>query len=474
MAWRKTGLMLMSAAFLASALIQFALGLVMAAMLGPAEFGLYALAFAASVIGQTLVFEWIRLSITRYQGSGASVSARLGMILLALMALMLALAAAVFLLAGEKRVLLALTLAASALWGLAECRGATLRARFAEKSYAGLLSLRAMALILLMPLAAWFRPQAEFVLGAQMLAVLAALVLHRLAFSEMRDATGAGAMPPLSGLFGYAMPIVATNLAYLLLLFGLRLFIATRLGLGDAGSFSLALDLGLKLVMTIGSALDLYLFQLAVRDDREKGAEAGRERLALNFAIVLAVLAPTLIGLWLVLPSLEALVITPDYRPTFARYMLLLLPGLFLVGVVQYAIHPVHQLASRTMPLVLASGAAAAAVFLLLAISRIVPLPASHLPGIALLIGMLFAVLVLWRAIAEPPPIGWKAFLPRLLLALTGMVGVALPIRLGLEPGAVALAAAAMAGGLAYLAIGWFTNLADVRNWRRIETKNGA
>jgi O-antigen/teichoic acid export membrane protein len=466
--------MLMSAAFLASALIQFALGLVLAAMLGPVEFGLYALAFAASVIGQTLVFEWVRLSITRYQGSGAGVSARLGTIQLILIVLTLVLAAAVFVFAGEKRVLLALTVAASALWGFAECRGATLRARFAEKSYAGLLSARALASLLLMPLAAWLWPRAEFVLGAQIFAIFAALVLHRLSFAETRDATGAGEGPPFSGLIGYALPIVATNIAYLLLFFGLRLFIATRLGLGEAGSFSLALDLGLKLVMTIGSALDLYLFQLAVRDDREKGGEAGRARLALNIGIVVAVLAPALVGLWLVLPSLEKLVITADYRATFAPYLLMLLPGLFLFGMVQYAIHPVHQLASRTMPLVLASGAAAAAAFLLLAISRIAPLPVSHLPGIALLIGMLFAAFVLWRAIAEPPPIGWKAFLPRLLLALAGMIGVALPIRLGLEPGAIALAAAGMAGGFAYLAIGWFTNLADVRNWRRTETKNGA
>lgn len=325
-----------------------------------------------------------------------------------------------------------------------------------------------------MPLAAWFRPQAEFVLGAQMLAVLAALVLHRLAFTEARDATGAGTVPPLSGLFGYAMPIVATNLAYLLLLFGLRLFIATRLGLGEAGSFSLALDLGLKLVMTIGSALDLYLFQLAVRDDREKGAAAGRERLALNFGIVLAVLAPTLLGLWLVLPSLEMLVITPDYRPTFARYMLLLLPGLFLVGVVQYAIHPVHQLAGRTLPLVAASGAAAIAAFASLAVSGILPVAIPHLTGLALLAGMLIAALMLWRAIATPPPIGWRVFLPRLAVALLGMVGVALPVRFKLEPGLVSLILIAISGGVTYLAIGWLTNLAGIRTLLRSRQQNGA
>lgn len=465
---------MMSAAFLVSALIQFALGLIMAAMLGPVEFGLYALAFAASVIGQTLIFEWVRLSITRYQGSGASVSARLGTILLVLIALTLAMAAAFFLLAGEKRVLLALTVAATALWGFAECRGAILRARFAEKSYAGLLSLRALASLILMPLAAWFWPRAEFVLGAQILAIFAALVLHRLAFAETRDATGAGAMPSLPGLVGYAMPIVATNIAYLLLFFGLRLFVATRSGLGEAGSFSLALDLGLKLVMTIGSALDLYLFQLAVRDDREKGNDAGRERLALNIGIVLGVLAPALVGLWLVLPSLETLVITAEYRATFAPYLLLLLPGLFLFGMVQYAIHPVHQLAGRTLPLVMASAAAAAVAFTLLAMSRLLPITIPHLTGLALLAGMLIAVFLLWRAIATPPPIGWRAYLPRLALALLGMVGVALPIRLHFEPGLVALILTGIAGGLTYLAIGWLTNLAGIRTLLKSRQQNGA
>lgn len=464
----------MSAAFLASALVQFALGLVMAAMLGPAEFGLYALAFAASVIGQTLVFEWIRLSITRYQGSGAGVSARLNRALLMLMALVFVLAAITYALAGEKRELYALAIAAAALWGFAECRGAMLRARFAERSYAGLLSARAIASLILMPLAAWFWPRADIVLGALMLSVLAALILHRALFAETSDAPGEAVVPPLSGLVGYALPIVATNIAYLLLFFGLRLFIAARLGLAEAGSFSLALDLGLKLVMTIGSALDLYLFQLAVRDEREKGAKAGRARLALNFGLVLAVLAPALLGLWLVLPSLEALVIAPAYRDTFALYVLLLLPGLFLFGMVQYAIHPAHQLASRTMPLVLAASAALAAAFLLLAISGLLPLKASRLPGAALLAGMIVASALLWRAIAEPPPIGWKAFLPRLLLALGAMLAVVLPIRIGLAPGLLALLASAGAGSMAYLAIGWFTNLAGVRELRAKQTKNGA
>lgn len=466
--------MLMSAAFLASALVQFALGLVMAAMLGPAEFGLYALAFAASVIGQTLLFEWVRLSITRYQGSGVGVSARLNRVLLVLMAGVLALALGAYLVMGERRDIVALAIAASALWGFAECRGAMLRACFAEKSYAGLLFARALASLVLMPLAAWFWPRADIVLLALMLSVLVALTVHRLAFAPIRGATGESAAPPLSGLVRYAMPIVATNVAYLLLFFGLRLFIAARLGLGEAGSFSLALDLGLKLVMTIGSALDLYLFQLAVRDDREKGAEAGRARLALNFGFVLSLLAPALVGLWLVLPSLEVLVIAPAYRSTFALYLVLLLPGLFLFGIAQYALHPSHQLACRTLPLALAAASALAAAFLLLAMADVASVPIPRLAGGALLVGMITAAFLLWRLIAVPPPIGWRRLVPRLVLALAGMVGAVMPIRMGLSPGLPALVLSMALGGIAYGAAAWFTNLGGVRGLRDGPTKNGA
>ena len=56
----------MPAAFLASALIQFVLGLVVAWLLGPAEFGYYALALAGAVLVQTFVFEWLRLAATRF------------------------------------------------------------------------------------------------------------------------------------------------------------------------------------------------------------------------------------------------------------------------------------------------------------------------------------------------------------------------------------------------------------------------
>jgi O-antigen/teichoic acid export membrane protein len=466
--------MLMSAAFLASALVQFALGLLMAAMLGPKEFGLYALAFAASVIGHTLVFEWVRLSITRYQGSGAGVAARLDRALIGLIATTLLGAALVYALAGERRVLFTLVVVAAALWGFAECRAATLRAGFAEKSYVGLLLARALASLVLMPLAAWIWPRADHVLGALMLSVLLALLVHRLLSAPPRPGESEGPAPSIGALIGYALPIVATNLAYLLLFFALRLFIASRLGLAEAGSFSLALDLGLKLVMTLGSALDLYLFQLAVREDRNKGGEAGREQLAFNVGIVLAVLAPALVGLWLVLPSLEALVIAPDYRATFTAYLLMLLPGLFLFGLAQYALHPSHQLANRTFPLVIAALAALAAAFLLLGAGPWLPLPLPRLPGTALLAGMLVAIVMLWRAMAAPPPVAWLRLLPRLVLSLAVMIVAVLPIRHFLAPGFLALAASVAVGGCAYLVIAWLTDLANIRTSRARATKNGA
>jgi len=58
--------MLMSAAFMLSALLQFALSLVVAAILGPGEFGLYALVLSGGVLLQTFAFEWLRLCAARF------------------------------------------------------------------------------------------------------------------------------------------------------------------------------------------------------------------------------------------------------------------------------------------------------------------------------------------------------------------------------------------------------------------------
>ena len=54
------------AAFVLNAGLNFVLGIAIARMLGPADFGRFALATAGAVVLNTLLFEWLRLSATRF------------------------------------------------------------------------------------------------------------------------------------------------------------------------------------------------------------------------------------------------------------------------------------------------------------------------------------------------------------------------------------------------------------------------
>jgi O-antigen/teichoic acid export membrane protein len=468
--------MLMSLAFLASALVQFGLGLVLAALLGPGEFGLYAIGFAAAVLAQTLFYEPLRLAITRFAGGGGALPPmfRVGFVVPLLLAgLVLGF---LLLRGGDRTGLLAAGLITAVIVGLAECRAAWLRAHFAETSYAVLLLLRTGLSLVLMPMAAIVLKRGDAVLAAFALSILLAALLHRALFREPLGKPG-GDFPNPVALMAYALPIVGTNFAYVAMLLALRLFMAQEAGLAEAGRFSLALDLSAKLVTTLGAGLDLWLFQLALRAEREQGKAAGQRQLTLNSGRVMALLAPAMLGLWLVLPSLEILLVAPDFRGSFAWHAALLAPGLLLYGGVQYALHPVHQMARRTTILMVAAFLALFLALLVMALAPAFRLPPAMVPALALLGAMSVAFLLLawWRDRNVPL---FSPGLPlHLLLALGAMLLAVAPMRFVLNPGAAVLIASVVVGVIAYGAVAWSLDLAGLRgllaDWRA-KTKNGA
>ncbi len=63
--------MLISLTFFLNAAINFAVGLVVAKILGPAEFGHFAIGATLALTLNSIVFEWLRLSATRLYGATA-------------------------------------------------------------------------------------------------------------------------------------------------------------------------------------------------------------------------------------------------------------------------------------------------------------------------------------------------------------------------------------------------------------------
>ncbi len=352
--------------FLVNTIFNLIVGLIVAKFLGPAEYGKFALAVAVMAFGQVLAFEWIRLCGVRFYSErtrleAPSIRATLNAAFLAcaLLFFPIALALAFF---GPPfalpRNLVALAFAASIANGLFDFHTALVRARFDDRLYVRLLLSKNLLAMVLTAGGAWLTGSATVALVAGMSSLLGSLFLWRGGLGD-RDAPLKAADPLLARPFAtYAAPIVAAVVLYQLIPLANRDLAARFFGFAETGRFALAYDLGLRAIQAIGSALDVLLFQIAVRAHDSHGEDIAKAQVARNIAIVFAILAPASVGLWLVLPSVEVLIVPQAFRGPFAHFLGLMLPGLFCYGMTQFAIHPIFQIARKTLPLVMAALAA--------------------------------------------------------------------------------------------------------------------
>lgn len=346
------------AIFLVNAALSFALSLVVAYLVGPAAFGRYAVALSLSVVVNTALFEWLRLSATRFYSERVgreepSVRATLD-ILYGIASGFLVVAGGIVLVAGYDLGLppglLAAALAVGLSVGLFDYRTALARARFLDRRYAALLLLRGCAAFAFATGAGAIWAEPSFVLlGSAAAAFMAVIVLR-----EPRPHAPSGPFRPelLATFARYAVPLVAASAVYQLLPLMNRSVLASRSGFAEAGYLSLASEIAVRLFQNLGSALDLALFQLAVRADEHEGREAAERQISRNIATVAAIVLPGAVGLWAVWPSFEALVVPPAFRGHVAGAMALAIPAFAAYALVQYALNPVFQLRRRTAPVV--------------------------------------------------------------------------------------------------------------------------
>ncbi|MGU3537237.1 lipopolysaccharide biosynthesis protein [Methylobacterium sp. A54F] len=354
------------AAFILNAGLNFLLGLVIAKLLGPADFGRFALATAGAIVVNTVVFEWLRLSATRFysarvRGEEPWIRHGLDRAYAVLAALLLG---AALLCAGlglgegadGAGAMMGGTALAALGIGVFDYQAALARARFEGRLYFGLVALKNLFAVAMMAAAAWFLREPAWVLAAAGLSQLAAVLFLR---GPLRDP----AVPivrvrlreTLRLFMLYGLPLILANTVYQLLPVLNRATLAAHSGFAEAGYFALAADVSARSLTTLGTALDLLLFQLAVRAEEHEGRAAAERQVAANAATVYALLLPCAVGFWAVLPALEALVVPEAFRGPFTLYATLLIPGLFGLSLMYYALNPVFQIRRRTLPVIAAS-----------------------------------------------------------------------------------------------------------------------
>lgn len=454
-------------------LVNFMIGLIVASFLGPESFGRFAVAIGAGGLVQLALFGWLRLAAARFYSETVRVTrpewrASLDRALWVLSGLVT--------LAGLAGAAMAQTLDATpalVFWALAfaaangafEYRLALLRARFHDKGYAGLILVKnALSLALTAGLAWWTGSAAVTLAGTSLSLGLSALLLGRVLHDPQVGQTRPRAAVLRESL-AYGLPLSASLLLFAMIPLANRALGAQASGFADAGHLSLAQDIGLRLVMTVGFAMDQLLFQLAVRADEHQGETQGRAQIAQNMTVMAAILLPALAGVWLVLPSFEALIVPTDFHGAFSSALSLLLPGLAAYGLMTFALAPAFQIARRTWPVI----AAAAVACVTDAVLLFLPPRDWSLDRLALAqTGALvagFVTLVALLPLAKPH---W----PRLrdmigiLTATLAMIGAVAPLRAAMEPGVTALLTQTLAGAAVYGALALAFDMAGLRTAR--------
>ena len=348
--------MLLAATFAINSALNFVMGLLIARFLGPAQFGLYALGAALLVLVNAFAIDWLKLSTIRFYSkskreSEPAIRATLdGLAALCTLALLVPLLVALLMGVDLKipTAIAAAAVAAGVIGGLFDYQQAVARAREEDATYVRMVLVKNVLALLLMVGGAWWSQDPALVLLGSAISSLAALMVVRRSLADAALDLKAMDAAQIRIFASYAFPLVATNVLLSTIPLLNRSAMASQYGLAEAGYFSLASDIGVKLMGTLGATLEIMLLPLAVRALDRDGPAAAHARIRRNLVIVIAVILPVGAGLLLVMPAFENLVVPAAYNGHFSSYVWLLMPGLVAMPIMQVGFNPVFLLSRKT------------------------------------------------------------------------------------------------------------------------------
>jgi O-antigen/teichoic acid export membrane protein len=361
--------------FFLNAAANFAFGVVLSALLGPAEFGRYAtVALAAGTVAAG-VFEWLRQSSIRFSGQiedRARIAATLDAGYLVAMAL-LYVGVGVSYLCGQTFGVTPGALALTPLLAVALSRldyaGAWLRARERPRPFALLYGLRQALCFCGVASVAWFTRDSTLTVGALAFCTLLPAVVVGVAMRTPGAGLKQASARHAARFFVYAKPIVLSLVLYQLVVVVNRQAALLGLGAEATGQLSLATDLGQRLFLALNTLPEFLLFQYALKREREEGRASAERQVSFNVTVTLALLIPLTAGYVAMMPTFQALLVPAAYRGPFADLSWRLAPGFLAFCAISSTCNPVFQLAQRTWPTIIAAACALLVDFALLRFS---------------------------------------------------------------------------------------------------------
>jgi O-antigen/teichoic acid export membrane protein len=432
-------------------------------LLSPAEYGVYVVGMGIAGILGAVFFAWIRLSVSRYQATSATVDFRgtammaFGLTVLALcslapLALLFHRGVSVNLLVAS--IFVAITVNAVEIGQ--DFERASLRPyRFAAIAMVRSISSLAFGLL-------------AVEMGWGGLGLIAAFGLSSLIGAAIGFAGGSTAIarwqPSQMMQFArYGLPLSIGGLSGALYSASDRLIVAYLLGQEAAGLFGVAADLPRQFLVMLASSVAAATFPIVFRTLTEKGAIAARERLNESVELLLAVVLPVVVWLALASDQVAGTFVGADFRASVT----LLLPVLAvarLFGVAnQFYFQISFQLSERPFLSV-----AQSCFTLVLSISLMFPLVAHYgLLGAALATfmteaaGLLVAVYLTRRAFRLPFDLNRLGGVAASAVIMAAAIFVT---RLEVNgTGLSSLLTVSLVGGLAYAGAAWAFNVARIR-----------
>lgn len=316
-------------------LVQFASILLWTHYLSPTEMGLFALVLAAQELIYTTALFWYSIYTIRYFDQSADPDVKEQFLATEAMAILLATVAAIVtmglfpLLFGDEWGWPLLT--ASAVFIVGRAVGAQLseRARMTADmtSYSILQIVWPLAgLILAWLLVSNYGATATHVIAGyaagQWLSTI--LVVGRMAWPKSL----ASSREIVKAALKYSVPLVIGAQLVWIANNGIRFIIEYMDGIAAVGLLTIGWALGLRVANFVALLVTAAGFPLAIRKLREEGIDAGQQQLVRNGMLLLFVMAPAMVGFWLISPALVELLVAEQYRALTTE----ILPWAILAG----------------------------------------------------------------------------------------------------------------------------------------------
>jgi len=442
-------------------------------MLAPSEYGLYALVLVASGFINSVLFQWLRLSLLRFLPGCQDDDERTSMLGTVLFGFLLLVGGTgilsllgYFTIGAGRGIGLFWVLATLIGWSQAwlELNLTLLRSRLSPVSY-GMLSFSKAVLSLAagVTLAA-LHYGAYGLLAGMMFGMLVPLLVPSWRFwrEPLKRMSVDGAL--MKSMLAYGLPLTLTFALGVVIHYTDRVVLGYFLGPDATGIYSLAYDFSENTLMTVMMVVNLSAFPLLMRTFEQDGREAAKRQMKQNFVLLTALSLPVAVGIISLAPNISGVLFGHDFEESAAVIIPIITAAAWLRGMKSFYLDISFQFGRKTLKQIIP--AALAAVINVVLNLILVPLWGIQGSIAATLAAYSAASAVTWNIGRKlfPMPLPMKDFAAAAAASLI-MSAALFPLR-ELE-GAFYLALQVAVGILAYALAAILLNVAGIRGMIR-------